>query len=33
MWDNRCTQHSVVGDTGGAERTLHRVTIEGDVPV
>ncbi len=33
MWDNRCTQHAVVGDTGGAERTLHRVTIEGDVPV
>jgi taurine dioxygenase len=33
IWDNRCTQHAVVGDTGGAERTLHRVTIEGDVPV
>jgi taurine dioxygenase len=33
MWDNRCTQHAVVGDTGGAERTLHRITIEGDVPV
>lgn len=33
MWDNRCTQHAVVGDTAGAERTLHRVTIEGDVPV
>jgi taurine dioxygenase len=32
MWDNRCTQHAVVGDTGGAERTLHRVTIAGDVP-
>jgi taurine dioxygenase len=32
IWDNRCTQHCVVGDTGGAERTLHRVTIEGDVP-
>jgi taurine dioxygenase len=33
IWDNRCTQHAVVGDTAGAERTLHRVTIEGDVPV
>ena len=32
IWDNRCTQHAVVGDTGGAERTLHRVTIAGDVP-
>ena len=33
MWDNRCTQHAVIADTGGAERILHRVTIEGDVPV
>ena len=32
IWDNRCTQHSVIGDTDGAERVLHRVTIEGDVP-
>jgi taurine dioxygenase len=32
MWDNRCTQHAVVGDTGGQERVLHRVTIAGDVP-
>ena len=32
IWDNRYTQHAVVGDTGGAERTLHRVTIAGDVP-
>ena len=24
--------HAVVGDTGGAERTLHRVTIKGDAP-
>lgn len=32
MWDNRCTQHAVVGDTGGAERVLHRITIAGDVP-
>lgn len=33
IWDNRATQHAVVGDTGGAERTLHRVTVAGDVPV
>jgi taurine dioxygenase len=32
IWDNRSTQHSVVGDTHGAERVLHRVTIKGDVP-
>lgn len=32
IWDNRCTQHAVVGDTGGAERVLHRVTVVGDVP-
>ena len=33
IWDNRCTHHAVVGDTGGAERVLHRITIKGDVPV
>jgi taurine dioxygenase len=33
IWDNRCTQHAVVGDTGGQERVLHRVTLLGDVPV
>ncbi len=33
IWDNRCTQHAVIGDTAGHERTLHRVTITGDVPV
>lgn len=27
VWDNRCTQHRVVGDTGGHERDLHRVTV------
>ncbi|MGP0030488.1 MAG: TauD/TfdA dioxygenase family protein [Acidimicrobiales bacterium] len=32
LWDNRCTQHSVVGDTHGAERVLHRITIAGDTP-
>jgi taurine dioxygenase len=33
IWDNRCVQHAVVGDTNGAERSLHRVTIAGDTPV
>jgi taurine dioxygenase len=32
LWDNRCTQHAVIGDTGGQERVLHRITIAGDVP-
>ncbi len=32
IWDNRCTQHSVVADTAGAERVLHRITIAGDTP-
>jgi taurine dioxygenase len=32
IWDNRSTQHAVVGDVGGAERMLHRVTIKGDRP-
>lgn len=33
IWDNRCTQHAVIGDTGGEKRSLHRVTIEGEVPI
>ena len=33
VWDNRSTQHAVVGDTGGEERVLHRITIAGDAPV
>ena len=32
IWDNRCAQHAVVGDTGGQKRSLHRTTIAGDVP-
>ncbi|HXQ45049.1 MAG TPA: TauD/TfdA family dioxygenase, partial [Caulobacteraceae bacterium] len=27
IWDNRCTSHAVIGDTGGAERIMHRITI------
>jgi taurine dioxygenase len=33
VWDNRAVQHAVVGDTDGARRSLHRVTVEGDAPV
>ena len=32
IWDNRSTQHAVIPDTGGQERTLHRVTIRGEEP-
>jgi len=33
IWDNRATQHRVVGDFAGTRRLLHRVTIDGDVPI
>lgn len=33
LWDNRSVQHRVVADVEKGERTLHRVTIQGDVPV
>ncbi|MYS82350.1 TauD/TfdA dioxygenase family protein [Embleya scabrispora] len=33
IWDNRATQHRVIGDFVGTRRLLHRVTINGDVPV
>lgn len=32
MWDNRCTIHYAVHDYGDGERTLNRVTVEGDAP-
>jgi alpha-ketoglutarate-dependent taurine dioxygenase len=32
MWDNRATQHSVVGDFDG-HRVIQRVTLRGDAPV
>lgn len=32
LWDNRSVQHYAVHDHGDASRTLHRFTVEGDVP-
>src|SRR5258708_26648616 len=32
IWDNRCAQHAVIGDTQVQERVLHRTTVAGDVP-
>jgi alpha-ketoglutarate-dependent taurine dioxygenase len=33
FWDNRTTQHAVVGDFGDAHRVIQRVTLRGDAPV
>ena len=33
FWDNRVTQHSVVGDFADQHRVIQRVTIRGDKPV
>ena len=33
FWDNRTTQHSVVGDFGAQPRVIQRVTLKGDEPV
>jgi taurine dioxygenase len=33
FWDNRTTQHAVVGDFGDQHRVIQRVTLRGDVPV
>lgn len=32
FWDNRQTQHAVVGDFGDAPRVIQRVTLRGDTP-
>jgi len=33
FWDNRATQHAVVGDFGDQHRVIQRVTLRGDAPV
>ncbi|MFD7553947.1 TauD/TfdA dioxygenase family protein [Streptomyces sp. NPDC059835] len=33
IWDNRATQHYGVDDSDDHERTLRRVTVDGEVPV
>ncbi|MGO9550031.1 TauD/TfdA dioxygenase family protein [Mycobacterium sp.] len=33
MWDNRATQHYAVSDYGTQSRTMHRITLAGDIPV
>ena len=32
FWDNRCTQHAALNDTGPFHRVMRRVQLEGDVP-
>jgi alpha-ketoglutarate-dependent taurine dioxygenase len=32
FWDNRATQHAVVGDFGDQHRVIQRVTLRGDTP-
>jgi taurine dioxygenase len=31
MWDNRCAMHNPINDYHGYRRTLHRITLAGDV--
>ena len=32
MWDNRCAMHNPVNDYHGHTRTMHSITLAGDVP-
>ena len=32
FWDNRATQHAVVGDFGDEHRVIQRVVLKGDEP-
>ena len=33
IWDNRATHHYAIADYGDEERTIHRVTLEGEAPL
>lgn len=33
IWDNRATQHYAINDYGDQHRIVHRVTVDGDVPI
>jgi taurine dioxygenase len=33
IWDNRCAMHHANADYGNEKRVLHRVLIEGEVPI
>jgi taurine dioxygenase len=33
LWDNRCAMHNPINDYHGYTRTMHRITLAGDVPV
>lgn len=32
LWDNRCTMHNPINDYDGFTRSMHRITLAGDVP-
>ena len=32
LWDNRCAMHNPINDYHGYTRTMHRITLAGDVP-
>jgi taurine dioxygenase len=32
FWDNRCTKHAALNDTGAFHRVMRRVQLTGDIP-
>jgi taurine dioxygenase len=32
MWDNRCAMHNPINDYDGYTRSMHRITLAGEVP-